>query len=113
LKLPPTRDLYPNLNVDSNGAPDTFNSGLGYTESKPNKPKNTWTRSNRMDVGLLAIANNTIKYTTGKRGVGDILAEDCNREIETASHIHSKVDGKDGKFAYISVGVKDHPCREQ
>ena len=71
MKLPPTGDLYPNLNVDSNGAPNTFNSGLGYTVSKPNRPKSTWTRSNRMDVGPLDIANSTIKSTMGKRGVGE------------------------------------------
>ena len=113
MKLPPTGDLYPNLNVDSNGAPNTFNSGLGYTVSKPNRPKSTWTRSNRMDVGPLDIANSTIKSTMGKRGVGEVLVEDCNREIETTSNKRSKVDGEDGKSAYISVGVEDHPCQEQ
>lgn len=38
-KLPLTGDLYPNLNVDANSAPNTFNLGLGHTESEPTRPK--------------------------------------------------------------------------
>ena len=36
----------------------------------------------RMNVGPSDIANNTFKPTMGKRGLGDVLFEDCNKETE-------------------------------
>ena len=78
-------DLVPNLNIDSNVVPSTVNPVLGHTELKPNKPKSTWTRMVRMNVGPSDIANNTFKPTMGKRGLGDVLFEDCNKETEVGS----------------------------
>lgn len=37
-KLPPGGDLLPNLNDESTSVPNTTNSALGHTESKPNRP---------------------------------------------------------------------------
>ena len=78
--LPLCGDLIPNLNTDSNVVPSTVNPVLGHTDLKPNKPKSTWTRMVRMDVGPSDIANNIIKPMMGKRGLGNVLVEDCNRE---------------------------------
>ena len=78
-------DLVPNLNIDSNVVPSIVNPVLGHTELKPNKPKSTWTRMVRMNVGPSDIANNTFKPTMGKRGLGDVLFEDCNKETEVGS----------------------------
>ena len=111
--LPLCGDLIPNLNTDSNVVPSTVNLVLGHTDLKANKPKSMWTRMVRMDVGPSDIANNIIKPTMGKRGMGDVLVEDCNRETEAGSHKCSKVDVEDGKSAYLSAGVVDHPCQEQ
>ena len=104
--------MVPNLNIDSNVVPSTVNPMLGHTEQKPNKPKCTWTRMVRMDVGPSKISDNTLKPAMGKRGLGDALFEDCNTEKEASSQKRSKVDVKDGKSVYLSAGVVDHPCRE-
>nr|POF05334.1 hypothetical protein CFP56_37638 [Quercus suber] len=111
-KLPPSGDLLPNLNDDSNNAPNATNTVLGHKQSKPNKPKNTWTRIRKMDVRPLELSNTTTKSTMGKRGVGDVLAEEYNRGPKTTFHKLSKVDFEDGKSVYILAGVEDHPCRE-
>ena len=93
--------------------PSIVNPVLGHTDLKPNKPKNTWTRMVRMDVGPSDIANNIIKPMMGKKGLGDVLVEDCNREIEAGSHKRSMVDIEDGKSTYLSTGVVDHLYWEQ
>ena len=97
--LPLYGDLIPNLNRDSNVVSSTVNLVLGHMDLKPNKPKSMWTRMVRMDVGPSDIANNIIKPMMGKRGLGDVLVEDCNRETEAGSHKCSKVDVEDDKSA--------------
>ncbi|KAK7852267.1 uncharacterized protein CFP56_039359 [Quercus suber] len=50
---PLCEDLFPNLTTISNGGPSTANLVVGQTDLKPTKPKGTWTRMARMDVGPL------------------------------------------------------------
>lgn len=113
-KYPLSGDV-PNLNEESQGAPNITNLvlGLGDTESKPNRPKCTWTRLIRMDIGPIESASSIMKSTTGKRGVEDVRNAECNRVTELMSHKCSKVDTEDGNIANISAEVDNHPCREQ
>nr|POE71655.1 isoform 2 of probable 3-hydroxyisobutyrate dehydrogenase-like 1, mitochondrial [Quercus suber] len=71
----------PNLNNESTVV-HTTSSTLGHVESKPNKPKATWTRLNRMEVGPPNSVSSVLKPTLGKRNKGDTLDEDFNRETE-------------------------------
>nr|POF08695.1 hypothetical protein CFP56_04813 [Quercus suber] len=83
-------DSEPNLNNESTVV-NTTNSVLGHLESKPNKPKATWTRLNRMEVRPPTSASSVIKPTLGKRNMGDTLDEDYNRETEYTSLKRSKL----------------------
>jgi len=112
-KLTPGGDVHPNLNVKSKGVSNTTNSSLGHTKLKPNKPKLTWTRLNRMDVGPIESAGIIMKFTTGKRGMEDALTAECNRDTEPTSHKRSNVVREDGNTINISAGVDDHPCQEK
>ena len=49
------------LNDKANGTSNITNSSLGHVEAKPNKPKTTWTRLNRTDIGPLVSSNNKLK----------------------------------------------------
>ena len=102
-----------NLNTVANGKSNMDNSRLGHAEAKPNKPKPTWTRLNRMDIGPLVPSNNNLKSIMGKRGLEDILYEDNYSEAEPTYSKHSKGDKEDGKPDNTAAGVDDHPCQEQ
>nr|POF14646.1 hypothetical protein CFP56_26747 [Quercus suber] len=98
---PLCEDLFPNLTTISNGRPSTVNSVVGQTDLKPTKPKGTWTRMARMDVGPLDKASNIPKPTTGKRELGDALFENGNTETEAGFYKRSKVDGEvDSPFMF-------------
>nr|POF24583.1 hypothetical protein CFP56_75700 [Quercus suber] len=84
-------DYEPNLNNESTVV-NTTSSVLGHLESKPNKPKATWTRLNRMEVGPPISASSVIKPTLGKRNMGDTLDKDYNIETEYTSLKRSKVE---------------------
>ena len=49
------------LNDKANGTSNITNSSLGHAKAKPNQPKTTWTRLNRMDIGPLVSSNNKLK----------------------------------------------------
>ena len=102
-----------NLNSVANGKSNMDNSRLGHAEAKPNRPKPTWTRLNRMDSGPVVSSNNNLKSIVGKRGLEDFLYEDNSREAEPTYSKRSKGDKEDGKPDNTAAGVDDHPCREQ
>nr|XP_023910504.1 uncharacterized protein LOC112022158 [Quercus suber] len=109
----PSGDVHQILNDESNGVTNTSNSSLGQVELKPNRPKATWTRLNKMDVGPIESTNFKMKPITGKRGMEEAMNPDSNRDAETLFHKRSKVDKEDGIAANTSARVDDHPCREQ
>ena len=102
-----------NLNIEANGKPNMDNSSLGHAEAKPNKPKTTWTRLNRMDIGPLVSSNNKLKSVMGKRGLEEIMNADVYNEAEPTYYKRTKGDKEDGKPDNTAAGVDDHPCREQ
>ena len=111
-KLTPGGDMHPNLNDESKVGSNTTNSSLGHMELKPNKPKLTWIRLNRMDVGPIETTSIIMKSMMGERGLEDVLTAECNRDTEPTSHKCSKVVMEDGIIENISVGVDDHPYQE-
>lgn len=57
-----------------------------------------------MDVGPQDSASSIIKPMMGKRGMGDVLNEACNKDSEPTYHKLSNVDGEAGNVVYISAG---------
>ena len=103
----PGGELKPKLNNEATGV-NTTNSVLGHLESKPSKPKATWTRLNRMEVGPPISTSSIIKPTMGKCNIGEALDKEYNRELGFTSHKCSKKDGEVGNAESISAGVVDH-----
>ena len=101
------------LNDEANGKFSITNSSLGQVEAKPNKPKSTWTRLNRMDIGPLVSINIKMESRTGKRGLEEVMNADSNRDAEPKYYKPTKGDKEDGKAENSLAGVDDHPCREQ
>ena len=101
------------LNDESNGKFSITNSSLGQVEAKPNKPKSTWTRLNRMDIGPLVSTNFKMESRTGKRGLEEVMSADSNRDAEPKYYKCTKGDKEDGNAENTSAGVDDHPCQEQ
>ena len=101
------------LNDEANGKFSIITSSLGQGDAKPNKPKSTWTRLNRMDVGPLVSTNFKMESRTGKRGLEEVLNTDRNRDAKPKYYKRSKGDKEDGNAENTSAGVADHHCREQ
>ena len=80
--------------------------GFGLSTSKP---KNTWTRINRMDFGLGGLAKAITLAVLGKRDMRDSFCEQID-EHETK---REKVINEEGISKDISVGVDSHPCQKQ
>ena len=59
--FPLNEAMHQNLNIEANGTSNMDNSSLGHAKAKPNQPKTTWTRLNRMDIGPLVSSNNKLK----------------------------------------------------
>lgn len=79
-------------------------------ESGPSisKPKNTWTRINRMDFGLGDLARAITLPALGKKD----LRDNANWQNEEQENKRGKVVNEEGSFVYISTGVDYHPCQE-
>ena len=110
---PPSGAVHQKLIDETNVESNTTIPSLGHMELKPNKLKSTWTRLNRMDVRPLVSADIMLKSTTGKRGLEDVLNPDCIKEAKATYRKRSKGNREDGRANNTSVGVDDHPCREQ
>ena len=111
--LLPKRAGHQFLNDEANGKFSIITSSLGQGDAKPNKPKSTWTRLNRMDVGPLVSTNFKMESRTGKRGLEEVLNTDKNRDAKPKYYKRSKGDKEDGNAENTSAGVADHHCREQ
>ena len=72
-----------NSNVDSNNGPKTDNKELGQAETQPDRTKRTWTRINRMEVGLSTGTLTTNITKLGKRQKDEVLEENCEAGIMT------------------------------
>ena len=73
------------------------------------KPKNTWTRINRMDFGLGGLARAITLSILGKRELKDGEV----RQYEEQNTKRGKIVEEKGNIVDISASVDSHPCREQ
>ena len=73
------------------------------------KPKNTWTRINRMDFGLGGLARAITLPVLGKRELKDGEVG----QYEERNTKRGKIVEEEGNIVDISAGVDSHPCREQ
>ena len=73
------------------------------------KPKNTWTRINRMDFGLGGLARAISLPVLGKRGLKDGEVG----QYKEQNTKRGKIVENEGNIFDISARVDSHPCREQ
>ena len=104
----PCGDSVLNLNEDLTNGPKIDKNELGQVETQFDRTMRSWTRINRMNVGLSFLSTNKLKL--GKRQLGDVLEENCKAETMTLNQKRAKVKFGDGMSDSISTGVKDYPC---
>ena len=73
------------------------------------KPKNTWTRMNRMDFGLSGLTKSITLPSLGNRDVH----ERQGMQIEEQTLKKGRLNGEEETKDDVSAGVESHPCREQ
>ena len=73
------------------------------------KPKNTWTRMNRMDFGLSGLTKSITLPGLGKRDAREIQGLQLEEQNLKKGRLCSEEEIKND----ISAGVESHPCREQ
>ena len=73
------------------------------------KPKNTWTRMNRMDFGLSGLTKSITLPGLGKSDGRERQEMQIEKQTVKKGRLSAKEKTKDD----VSTGVKSHPCREQ
>ena len=73
------------------------------------KPKNTWTRMNRMDFGLSGLTKSITLPGLGKRDVREKQGMQIEEQTLKKGRLSTEEETKDD----VSTGVESHSCREQ
>ena len=87
----------------------TLFSNLDQTGPMQLKPKNTWTRMNRMDFGLSGLTKSITLPGLGKRDV----REREGMQIEEQNAKRGRLSVEEKTKDDVSAGVESHPRREQ
>ena len=87
----------------------TLLSNLDQTGPMQLKPKNTWTRMNRMDFGLSGLTRTITLPGLGKRDVREREGMQIEEQNAKRGRLSDEEQNKDD----VSAGVESHPCREQ
>ena len=94
---------------DQNSESGTLFSTPDQTGPMQLKPKNTWTRMNRMDFGLSGLTKSITLPGLGKRDVRERQGMQIEEQTLKKGRLSTEEETKDD----VSAGVESHPCREQ
>ena len=94
---------------DQNFKYGTFSSTPDQIGPTHLKPKNTWTRMNRMDFGLSGFTKSITLPSLGKRDAHEIQGIQIEEQILKKGRLSTEEEIKDD----VSARVESHPCREQ
>ena len=94
---------------DQNSKSGTLFSTLDQNRPIHLKPKNTWTRMNRMDFGLSGLTKSITLPGLGKRDVRERQGMQIEEQTLKKGRLSTEEETKDD----VSAGVESHPCREQ